>query len=200
MSRENSKARVYTIGHSNHSLDGFFALLNSVSTEVLVDIRSSPYTKYSTHFNQSNLKYALSEAGLKYLYLGGELGGIPKDESFYDGDGHVLYWKLASTEPFQQAIERLCRGAETFNVVLLCAEENPAGCHRRLLVGKVLEARGIETLHIRARGETQSEEEILSLERSEATQLSIFGQGASKSEILNENSKEWKSAQAVLRK
>ena len=37
-------------------------------------------------------------------------------------------------------------------VVIMCAEENPARCHRKLLVGAALEARGVELRHIRKDG------------------------------------------------
>ena len=47
-----------------------------------------------------------------------------------------------------------------FRVALLCGEEDPAHCHRRLLVGRVLAERGHELLHIRGDGRVQSEAEV----------------------------------------
>lgn len=193
--RDPEGKHVYTIGHSNHSLEAFFALLKQYSIEVIVDVRSSPYTKYSTHFNQSNLKLSLSDRGLKYLYLGRELGGIPKNDQYYDEDGHVLYWKIADSEVFKEAIERLCRGINMYTVALLCGEENPSGCHRRLLLGKVLEKRGISTLHIRASGNLENEDDLAEQEAAPVTQLSLY-------EFNNKNKSqtEWKSAHSVLKK
>ena len=57
-------------------------------------------------------------------------------------------------------IERLERGMERFRVALMCGEEDPAHCHRRLLVGRVLVERGHELLHIRADGRLETEQEV----------------------------------------
>jgi uncharacterized protein (DUF488 family) len=41
---------------------------------------------------------------------------------------------------------------------IMCAEEDPARCHRRLLVGRTLVARGVEVRHIRGSGALEAEE------------------------------------------
>lgn len=155
-----SDLKIFTIGHSNHSLETFKDLLSQHEIEVLVDTRSSPFSKYSPHFNQEPLAAALKVAQTKYLYLGNELGGKPKQQSFYDEDGYVLYWKIAETPSFEQAIKRLCKGISQFRVALLCSEENPTGCHRRLLIGRVLMTLGVKVFHIRANGRLQAEDEL----------------------------------------
>ena len=78
---------IYTIGHSNHALDTFLDLLKSHEIEVLVDIRSQPYAKYATHFSGRDLKAAVTEAGIRYLFLGNELGGRPQGDEYYDPEG-----------------------------------------------------------------------------------------------------------------
>ena len=155
-----SDLKIFTIGHSNHSLETFKDLLSQYEIEVLVDTRSSPFSKYLPHFNQEPLAAALKVVQTKYLYLGNELGGKPKQQSFYDEDGYVLYWKIAETPSFEQAIQRLCKGIAQFRVALLCSEENPTGCHRRLLIGRVLMTLGVKVLHIRANGQLQAEDEL----------------------------------------
>lgn len=165
--------RVFTIGHSNQSMESFLAQLAKVNVEAIVDVRSSPYSKCSTQFSQDQLKLALKNAGLKYVFLGRELGGMPKDESFYDDEGHVLYWKIAESEIFQRAIERVRNGSATFTIALLCGEENPSGCHRRLLVARVLQEQGIEIGHIRGNGEVHSESDLEAQEQP-SQQLTIF--------------------------
>ena len=47
---------LWTIGHSNHPLETFLALLRRHEIEVLVDVRSSPYSGYCPHFNTEQLK------------------------------------------------------------------------------------------------------------------------------------------------
>ena len=165
--------RVFTVGHSNQSIESFLEQLAKFNIEAIVDVRSSPYSKYTPHFSQDNLKLSLKNAGLKYVFLGRELGGMPKDESFYDDEGHVLYWKMAVSEPFQQAIERLRSGGTSFIIALLCGEEDPSGCHRRLLVAKVLREHGIDVGHIRGSGVVHSESDLEALEQP-SQQLTIF--------------------------
>jgi uncharacterized protein (DUF488 family) len=67
---------------------------------------------------------------------------------------------MTASQEFQGAIERLERGIAGYRVALLCGEEDPAHCHRRLLVGRVMAERGHEVFHIRADGRLQSEAEL----------------------------------------
>ncbi|HKS81297.1 MAG TPA: DUF488 domain-containing protein [Candidatus Acidoferrales bacterium] len=181
--------RVLTIGHSNHSLERFMELLGMHGVEVVVDTRSNPWSKYAAHFDKESLKESLRRAGLKYLFLGQELGGRPADDSFYDAEGHVLYDRVAKSKAFEEGISRVKQGVDKFVVALLCAEENPESCHRRLLVGRVLSSHGVSVCHIRGDGRLQSENELSIELKEREKQLSL----------LNEDST-WKSIPSVLRK
>jgi uncharacterized protein (DUF488 family) len=184
--------KIYTIGHSNHSLETFLNLLRDLRIDVVVDIRSKPSSQVVPHFNRKPLENSLKMSGFKYLYFGKELGGKPDSKEFYDANGHVLYNLIAKSPPFIQAIERLLKGINEYRVVLLCSEENPTDCHRRLLVGKVLQDKGVNIEHIRADGRVQSEEELCNEQRSkneDNAQLILFA---------NKEIQEWKSIQSVL--
>src|SRR5205823_15009478 len=98
---------LFTVGHSNHSLEEFLALLARHAIEVLVDTRSHPYSQYVTHFNREELAPTLKQDGIKYLYLGREMGGRPDEEEYFDAEGHVLYYRLAQSPLFLQGIERV---------------------------------------------------------------------------------------------
>ena len=50
--------------------------------------------------------------------------------------------------------------AQDSTVALMCAEEDPAKCHRALLIGPALEEHGVDLLHIRAEGSVQSSESL----------------------------------------
>ncbi len=152
---------VFTLGHSNHTLEIFLDLLRKHEIEVLVDLRSQPYSRYTPYFNGPELKAALAREGIKYLFLGKELGGRPEGTEYYDAKGHVMYSRVAESAAFLEGISRLERGARQYRVVLLCGEENPAECHRRLLVGRVLLDRGFLVSHIRGDGRLQTEAELV---------------------------------------
>jgi uncharacterized protein (DUF488 family) len=152
---------VYTIGHSSHSFETFAGLLSGHGIEVVVDTRSAPYSKFAPQFDRAALQRDLTQSGIKYLFLGAELGGRPRGDDYYDASGRVLYGKRTSDSAFQNGIERLERGMTQFRVALMCGEEDPAHCHRRLLVGRVLLERGHNLLHIRADGHIDDESEII---------------------------------------
>jgi uncharacterized protein (DUF488 family) len=149
--------RVFTMGHSNHSAEQFACLLVKHGIETVADVRSHPYSRHAPRFNARTLEAALSRDGIGYLYLGGELGGRPEGEEFYDGNGRVDYALLGCSSPFLDGISRLEGEILARTVALLCSEENPARCHRRLLVGRALEKRGIVLRHIRGDGSVETE-------------------------------------------
>jgi uncharacterized protein (DUF488 family) len=180
-----------TIGHSNHPIEILLGLLKGHSVEIVVDTRSQPYSKYSPQFDQPALKAALAVQDIRYLHMGKELGGRPNGAEFYDTKGHVLYNRVADSSPFQEGIVRLERGLGQFRVALLCSEENPAGCHRRLLIGRVLGQHGVAVEHIRGDGRLQSEADLVREESGDDGQLSLFEHAAIP---------QWKSIPSVLPK
>lgn len=186
---------VYTIGHSNHAMETFLDLLRNQSIEVLIDTRSSPFSRYAPQFNKDSLKLAVEDAGMKYGFFGRHLGGRPDDESLYDEDGRVVYSEVAKTFLFNDGLERLILGMAKFRVALLCSEENPSICHRRLLVSRVLYEQGFVVYHIRGSGAVQSETDMRREEAEQSTQLGLFGE-----EVFGEEVREWKSIQSVLHK
>jgi len=157
-------------------VEHFLELLRLHAVEVVADVRSSPYSKYSTHFDREPLREALRAGGFRYVYLGSELGGRPHGEVYYDAAGHVQYGKVAESPDFQQGIARLEDALRQSVVAALCSEEDPAGCHRRLLVGRVLGERGVTVEHIRGDGRLQTEAEVAAAE-PHGNQLNLFDDG-----------------------
>ncbi len=168
---------IYSIGHSNHSLEVFLELLRQHAIDAIADVRSQPYSRYSAQFSREALAAALEREGIRYVFLGTELGGRPQDDEFYDDEGHVLYGLLALSENFLTGIERLEAGASRLRVAIMCSEEDPLHCHRRLLVSRLLEKRGTEVLHIRRDGSVDREGALRQRENQEAAEaLSLFGE------------------------
>jgi len=170
-------------------MDHFLDLLRRHSVQVVADVRSQPYSKYASQFDHEPLTEALRKAGFKYVYMGAELGGRPRGDAYYDGDGRVLYDKVAASPVFQVGLARLKKGIQLQVVALLCAEEDPAGCHRRLLVSRVLADSGIAVTHIRGDGRLQTEKELQSAETHD--QLGLFEEM---------EAAPWKSTPSVSRK
>ena len=157
--KEPGRRRLLTVGHSNHEPDAFVALLRSAGIKALIDVRSQPYSRHAPHFNRSPLTRLLAAADIEYRHEPG-LGGRPDDPGMYDETGHVLYGMVAESDPFLAALSRLEVRAETTTTAIMCGEEDPTECHRRLLVGRVLEGRGWRLLHLRRDGRVQAEDEL----------------------------------------
>lgn len=150
---------IFTIGHSNHSAEKFVSLLKRYGIELVVDVRSQPYSRHAPHFRARDLEAILSDSGIGRLFLGSELGGRPTIGEFYDADGRVDYARIERSQSFLDGIQRLESSIPDRRIALLCSEEDPTGCHRRLLVGRVLGERGIVVRHIRGDGSIQTEGE-----------------------------------------
>lgn len=131
---------LFTIGHSNHPLEAFLAILHQHGVEELVDVRSAPYTRnpFTAHFNRNALASVLGECGIQYVFMGSELGGRPADRSCYDAMGHVLYERLAQTDDFLFGIQNLLEHMQQHRLALMCSEKEPLDCHRTLLVSHAL--------------------------------------------------------------
>ena len=120
------------LGYSNHSFEEFIGLLAGERIEFVVDVRSFPASRIAPQFNRAGARGALMDEGLRYLYLGEQLGGRPTRDEHYDHEGHAD--DLMAAEPdFLRALERLVVGsAASHRIALLCSEGQPAHCHRRL--------------------------------------------------------------------
>ena len=70
---------LFTIGHSNHSIGDFIELLQAHAISVVIDVRSAPYSRRNDQFNHKVLGRHLLVAGMRYLFLGRELGTRSSD-------------------------------------------------------------------------------------------------------------------------
>lgn len=150
--------RILTIGHSNHGLEQFLALLEGAQVSVIADVRSRPVSRFVPHFNREALQAALAKRGISYLYLGRELGGRPDDSALIKG-GKPDYEAMARTPAFAAGLARVIEAGTKEKVALLCAERDPIDCHRFLLIGRKLDARDVAVAHILASGAVESQVE-----------------------------------------
>ena len=107
---EARKKDVLTVGHSTHPLAVFLDLLRQHGVTALADVRSSPYSRMNPQYNRESLAAALKDEGIKYVFLGKELGARSDDPACYQ-NGRVQYQRLAQTSLFKSGIERVLQGA-----------------------------------------------------------------------------------------
>ncbi len=142
---------VFTIGHSTHPIERFIELLKQHRITTIADVRSSPYSRYQPHFGREILTKFLRDNGIKYVFLGDELGGRGADRSVFEG-GRVQYHRLAKTSAFRKGLERIHAGSQTHRIAIMCAEGEPLACHRTILIARELESAGIAVAHIHPDG------------------------------------------------
>jgi uncharacterized protein (DUF488 family) len=187
--------RVYTIGHSNHTWETLLQLLQDNHIDIVVDVRSRPYSRFCPHSNKKRLEQSLSDEEISYMYLGNLVGGMPDGDEYYDDDGYVLYDRLVDSPRFQEGISCIEELIAHSRIALMCAEEDPHKCHRRFLIGAVLIRKGVALWHIRKDGTIEVEhtadfsEELSDKLRN--NQLNLF---------QNSLDNQWKSPRPVLPK
>lgn len=130
---------IYTLGHDSHEKAIFLSLLARHGVNLLIDVRREPYLRHMPHFCRDALGKSLRAWGVRYLFLGRELGGrgtsIEDAVSFSRGvDAVIAAWLQA------------------YRLALLCAEEDPRRCRRAWRIAPALLARGAQVVHIRGDG------------------------------------------------
>jgi uncharacterized protein (DUF488 family) len=180
--------RLFTIGHSNHSMEDFVCLLEGNGITLVVDVRTAPYSRYNPQFNKEQIEHALRAHDIEYAYAGKHLGGRPSDPSCYksrmlpaegvDYLHEVDYPEVMKRPRFVQGINRLLELAEEHRTAIMCSEENPEQCHRHHLIAAYLMAQHpeVEVEHIRGDGTVFDAAMILgSVDTVAVEQLPLFG-------------------------
>ncbi|ATZ61345.2 MAG: DUF488 domain-containing protein [Methanosarcinales archaeon Met12] len=149
-----NQAGIYTVGHSNVEFEKFLSLLNGI--EVLVDVRSVPFSKYTPQFNIKNIKMKLENVGIEYVfmedeYMGNVLGGEPRDGDCYE-NGKIIYENVMKKGWYKRGILALIELANKKGTVIMCSEEDPHKCHRHHLITQSLLKEGMDVFHIRGDG------------------------------------------------
>ncbi|HVX12487.1 MAG TPA: DUF488 domain-containing protein [Pirellulales bacterium] len=147
---------IWTIGHSNRSLDDFLTLLSGQQIKLLADIRRFPASRAHPHFNGEALAESLAEHDIDYRHFGG-LGGrrntrlADSPNTAWRVDSFNRYADYMTTGEFAAALDELIVAAASRRTAVMCSEAVPWRCHRRL-VADALIVRGWEVRDILAKG------------------------------------------------
>jgi uncharacterized protein (DUF488 family) len=149
-----STATLFTIGHSNRTLDEFFTLLHDQAIRQLIDVRSLPQSRRYPSYNRSTLSLACEDEQIAYAWFGRELGGLRSEKS---GSRHCAltsnsfrgYADHMGSRLFLEGIDRLTALARAQPVAIMCAEREPSQCHRSM-IADYLSLRGWPIIHLLA--------------------------------------------------
>lgn len=153
---------LYSIGYATKPLAVFIDQLLHYGIDSVADVRSVPYSKVFHDYHQESLQLALPKAGIRYVYLGKELGPRSQESAHYDECGQVQFDRLVKSSLFQRGVARLAKGmGKGHCIALMCAEKDPANCHRSLLIGHYLK-RERDTLmqHINFDGSLETQQAL----------------------------------------
>jgi uncharacterized protein (DUF488 family) len=166
--------RILTIGHSNHPVERLLSLLHQHDVQMLADVRSQPYSRFAPQFNRELLEPVVTNAGIRYLFVGEELGGRQLGKITAIQERLAAYERLSAAHQFQRGLSRVLDEAEACVVALLCAEEDPTACHRRVWVARALHERGATVAHVRGDGRLDADDALRRLEPPVGRQLGLF--------------------------
>lgn len=156
---------LYTAGHGNRKIEELIGLLKEAGVDTLVDVRAQPRSRRNPQFNDDALRAACEGAGIVYHWAGRQLGGMraPRADSPHRAldENRRGFADHMDSEAFKNGVGQLQKLAGQGVCAMLCAESDPARCHRAL-IADYLVLQGVRVLHLIAPGETR--EHVLSPE------------------------------------
>jgi uncharacterized protein (DUF488 family) len=185
---------IFTIGHSNYTVDRLIDMLKHYNINTVVDIRGTPYSKYNIQFNKETIRQTLINKGFIYIYMGKEFAVQRQNKALYNKEGYADFEKVVKDEDFIRGVERLKTGCEKgYKIVLLGAMQDPLNCHRCILLGRALRDDGFIIRHILDDYTLSSQEELeerllekYCLRREQITIETLIGTEPSREETIEE--------------
>ncbi len=153
--------RLYTIGHSRHSMAQLLNMLRTWRVARLADVRRVPFSRLNPQFNRDRLAADIANHQIAYQHLE-ELGGLREpagaDKSRNTGWRNSFlrnYADHAQTASFQDAVRVLSKAATQETCAIMCAEADWRQCHRQIIADYLL-LRDFEVLHILSDGTVET--------------------------------------------
>jgi len=129
---------LYTIGYSNFfESDKFINRLKELKIEYLIDVRTFPYSKTFSQYDEPVFKRELLKVRIKHTFLGDYIGGLVVKSRVKKGISKVE--DLLDVKEFRDGMNRLYKFSKNYRVAIMCAEKDPMNCHRFLAVGYLME-------------------------------------------------------------
>ncbi len=142
---------VFTLGHSNRSIEDFLAILRAHRVQRILDVRRYPVSRKWPHFDAAPLAEAVAGEGADYVGLP-ELGGRrkPRRDSAHTAwreEGFRGFADFMDTPEFEAGLRKVLELSQGRRAALMCAEALPWKCHRSL-IADALVVRGVEVLDV----------------------------------------------------
>lgn len=153
---------IFSIGYSSFGNDAaqMIEILNEHEINVLIDVRSSPYSSYYTAFNKENLELSLKKENIYYRNYAKEFGARQEDLDLYPF-GYLDFERFSKTDEFKSGVTRVENSlAHGYNVVFMCSEKEPVSCHRAILVTRAFSNLGYQITHLLPEKKSKTQADI----------------------------------------
>jgi len=152
---------IYSIGYSGLHINDFVYMLKQNNIQVVIDVRSSPYSKRFTEYNKELLNAFLNKYGIYYRNYSVEFGARQEDRQYYSDSGVLDFEKFSLSESFTTGFNIITNSMENdYTFVLMCSEKDPFECHRSIMISRVFHMNGYKVNHLLSDGKSISQEEI----------------------------------------
>ena len=151
---------LYTIGHSQRPIEHFINLLKDHDIDYVIDVRSTPYSKFAADYNKENIQKILSTYNISYAHMGKCFGARQENLDLYTPEGYLDFEKVIASANFQMGLENVMKGMETHKIALMCLEKKPCDCHRAIMVANGFYKAGCTVEHILEDSSIQTHKEL----------------------------------------
>lgn len=170
---------IYTIGHSQHSLDVFLGLLKKYDINYVLDVRSTPYSQFASDYNREMINRYLEMNDIRYSFMGKYFGARQEDSTLYAPEGYLDFKKVRQSDLFKRSFENVMQGIKSgYHISLMCTEKDPIDCHRTIMVAKAFHENDVTVKHIMPDGNLQTQKDIenrlLQMYFPDRMQISLF--------------------------
>lgn len=180
---------VYSIGYSGFLVDEFVNILEYNGINLLVDVRSQPYSQYYSDYNKDSFELKLKNKDIYYRNYANEFGARQDQKEYYSNEGFLDFELFAKSPQFLEGMEKLKNSMlQNYKFVVMCAEKDPFNCHRAILVTRAFHDAGFKIMHLLPAGEamtqTDIEKRLLEKYYPQRDQLSFFEQHYSTNDYI----------------
>lgn len=140
--------QLYTIGHSTLPEGRFIELLKHFRIAYLLDVRSTPFSRYVPQYNKDRIENTLYGSGIQYAHMGKFFGARQENKAFYNAEGYLDFERFRESAQFKAGLNNVKKGLTKYNIALMCTEKNPIDCHRAIMVTRGFALDGIQAKHI----------------------------------------------------
>ena len=182
---------LYTIGYSGFNVNDFVNILKKYGVNVLIDVRSNPFSSYFSAYNKELLEQALKSHNIYYRNYAKEFGAQQTESRFYTPQGYLDFEMFTASPIYNDGYHKIEDGLKRDYVfAFMCAEKDPIDCHRSIMISKTFNDNGYSILHLLPNknpiSQLDIEDRLLNKYFPNRDQLSMFEEQTGNNNLISE--------------